>query len=206
MKNEKRKNTPRYMEEQRWSATMMIEDELIDRIDIWAFYYFAASTIVPLLEDFLNVADVKVQKTTMTAYLYGKPEENFCGDDFRRMISMMNLLVRYNIEGGLEYNGRVIDFERGDIITELLDALHMFVNVLPYLNNCHFTLSDERYEYAPNDRHCDLNELCNLDKTIAKRIFLTLRALAEMSIFRPKYFLRMSSSYYIDNVMSGVSS
>lgn len=173
---------------------MLIEDELIDRVNVWAFYYFAAATIVPLLEDFLDVADIKVQKTT-TLYLQDLPENSVSAEDFRGMISMINLLVRYNNEGGLEYGGREINFERGDIITELLDALHKFVNLLPYLNDRHFTLSEERYEDAPNGRHCDFDELCDLDKTIARRIYPTLRAFAEMSIFCPKHFTRMSASY-----------
>lgn len=76
MKNKKRKKTPRYVQEQRWSTTMMVEDELVDRINEWQFYYFVAATIVPLLEDFLDVAEFKVENGS-PRYFRRLPEERY---------------------------------------------------------------------------------------------------------------------------------
>lgn len=193
-KNKKRKKTPKYVEKQYWSTTMMVDDELIDRINVWEFYYFVAATIVPLLEDFLDVAEFKVEKGS-SRYFRSLPEESVGAEGFSEMISAINLLVRYNSEGGLKYGDRDICFECGDRITELTDALHLFVNLIPYLNDRHFTMSEERYEDAPHGRHCGFDELCNLDKTIARRIFPTLQAFASMSIFTPRYFDNMYMSY-----------
>lgn len=195
-KNKKRKKTPRYIQEQYWSTTMMVDDELVDLINVWHFYYFAAATIVPLLEDFLDVAEFKADDGCPKVFRR-LPEESVGAEDFSEMISNINLLVRYNSEGGLKYGGRDISFEGGDTIVELTKALHLFANLLPYLNNRHFNMSEELYEDAPNGRHCSFNELCNLDKTIAQRIFPTLQAFAALSIFVPKYFIRMFSAYPI---------
>lgn len=194
MKTKKRTKTPRYVQEQYWSTTMMVDDELVDRINVWEFYYFAAATIVPLLEDFLDVAEFKIEKGCPRVF-YRLPEESVGAEDFSDMISNINLLVRYNSEGGLKYGDREINFEFGDRITELTDALHLFVNLLPYLNDRHFAISEERYEDAPNGRHCSFDELCNLGKTIARRIFPTLQAFAALSVFSPKYFDHMYYSY-----------
>lgn len=194
MKNKKRKKTPRYVREQYWSTTMIVDDELVDRINVWHFYYFVAATIVPLLKDFLDVAEFKIEKGCPRIF-YKLPEYTIGSEDFENMISAINLLVRYNSEGGLKYGDREINFEFGDRITELTDALHLFVNLLPYLNDRHFAISEERYEDAPNGRHCSFDELCNLDKTIARRIFPTLQAFAALSIFPPRYFMRMFSAY-----------
>ena len=189
-KNKKRKKTPRYAQEQYWSTTMMVDDELVDRCNVWEFYYFAAATIVPLLEDFLNVAEFKAVKGYPIVFRE-LPEDAIGFEAFENMISAINLLERYNSEGGLKYNGREINFEWGDRITELTNALHLFVNLLPYLNDRHFTMSEERYEEAPNGRNCSFEELCNLDKTIARRIFPTLQTFAALSIFTPRFFHNM---------------
>ena len=173
---------------------MMVDDELVDRINVWEFYYFAAATIVPLLEDFLDVAEFKIEKGCPRVF-HKLPEDAIGFEDFEDMISAINLLVRYNSEGGLNYGGREINFESGDRITELTRALHLFANLLPYLNNRHFAMSEERYEDAPNGRHCSFDELCNLDKTIARRIFPTLQAFAALSVFSPRYFEHMYYSY-----------
>lgn len=187
MKNKKRKKIPRYAQEQYWSTTMMVDDELVDRINVWEFYYFAAATIVPLLEDFIDVAEFKVEKGCPRVF-YRLPEESVGAEDFSEMISNINLLVRYNSEGGLKYGDRDICFESGDRITELPRALHLFANLVPYLNDRHFNMSVERYEDAPHGRHCSLDELRNLDRTIARRIFPTLQAFAALSVFAPRYF------------------
>ena len=84
--------------------------------------------------------------------------------------------MRYNSECGLNYGGREINFESGDRITELTQALHLFANLLPYLNDRHFAMSEERYEDAPNGHHYSFDELSNLDKIIARRILPTLQA------------------------------
>ena len=173
-KNKKRKKTPRYVQEKFWNTTMIVGDELIDRHNVWEFYYFAAATIVPLLEDFLDVAEFRFQEGLLRMpYRLRLPEEIVGAEDFKEMISAINLLVRYNSEGGLIYGGREINFEGGDRITELTKALHLCVNLLPYLNDRHFNMSEERYEDAPNGRHCSFDELCNLDKEIAQRILFT---------------------------------
>ena len=194
MKNKKRKKIPRYVQKQYWNTTMMVDDELVDRINVWEFYYFVAATIVPLLEDFLDVAEFKIEKGWPRIF-YKLPEYTIGSEDFENMISAINLLVRYNSEGGLKYGDREINFEFGDRISELTYALHLFVNLLPYLNDRHFAISEERYEDAPNGRHCSFDELCNLDKTIAIRIFPTLQAFAALSVFSPKYFHHMYYSY-----------
>ena len=179
---------------------MMVGDELVDRLNVWEFYYFAAATIVPLLEDFLAVAEFKVDKGS-TRFFHKLPENTVGSEDFGNMISAINLLVRYNSEGGLKYGGRDISFECGDRITELTRALHMFANLLPYLNARHFDMSEERYEDAPNGRHCDFEELCNLDKTIARRIFPTLQAFVAMSTFvPPRYFDQIYYGYPLPKV------
>ena len=173
---------------------MIVDDELVDRINVWHFYYFAAASIVSLLEDFLDVAGFEsIDGKHLVDH--NLPEEYVSADDFSKMISRINLLVRYYNEGGLVYKGKDINLEHGDRIDELTDALHRFANLLPYLNDRHFNMSEERYERAPTGRHCDFNELCNLDKTIARRIFPTLQAFAAMSIFPPRYFMRMFSAY-----------
>lgn len=197
-KNKKRKKTPRYVQEQYWSTTMMVDDELVDRCNVWEFYYFAAATIVPLLEDFLDVAEFKAVKGG-PRYFRELPEDAIGFEAFENMISAINLLVRYNSEGGLKYRGQDISFESGDRITDLSRALHLFANLLPYLNDRHFTMSEERYEDAPNGRHCSFDELCNLDKTIARRISPTLQAFAALSIFSPRYFDHMYCSYPLPN-------
>ena len=189
MKNKKRKKTPKYVEVQYWSTMMMVDDELVDRINVWEFYYFAAATIVPLLEDFMDVAEfMAYDKPRLVGC--SLPEEYVTPDDFGNMISAISLLVRYNNEGGLVYEGRDIDFERGDSIAELTNALHQFANLLPYLNDRHFTMSEERYDDAPAGKHCSFDELCNLDKTIARRIFNTLQVFAAYSLFPPPNFER----------------
>lgn len=191
MKNKKRKKTPKYVEKQYWSTTMMVDDELVDCINVWQFYYFAAATIVPLLEDFLDVAEFKVEKGWPRVY-HSLPEESVGAEDFSDMISNINLLVRYNSEGGLKYGDRDICFEHGDRITELTLALHLLANMVPYLNDRHFNMSEERYEDAPYGRHCSFDELRNLDKTIAMRLFPTLQAFAALSVFSPpRYFDNM---------------
>ena len=194
MKNKKRKKTPKWVQKLHWSTMMMVDDELVDRINVWQFYYFATATIVPLLEDFPDVAEFKIEKGYPQIF-YKLPEYTIGSEDFENMISAINLLVRYNSEGGLKYGDREINFEFGDRITELTDALHLFVNLLPYLNDRHFAMSEERYEDAPNGRHCSFDELCNLDKTITRRIFPTLQAFAELSVFSPKYFGHMYRDY-----------
>lgn len=193
-KNKKRKKTPRYVQEQYWSTTMMVDDEIVDRRNVWHFYYFAATTIVALLEDFRNVAELNVTDRPHL-FNHSMPEENVSADDFDKIISAINLLVRYYDEEGLFYDGKELNFERGDRITELTDALHLFVNLLPYLNDRHFTMSEERYDNAPNGRHCGFDELRNLDKTIARCIFPTLQAFAALSVFNPRYFKRMYYAY-----------
>lgn len=194
MKNKKRKKIPRYVQEQYWNTTMMVDDELVDRINVWEFYYFVAATIVPLLEDYLDVAEFKAVKGHPRVFRE-LPEDAIGFEAFENMISAINLLVRYNCEGGLNCGDREINFEQGERITELTRALHLFANLLPYLNNRHFAMSEERYEDAPNGRHCSFDELCNLDKTIARRIFPTLQAFAALSVFSPKYFDHMYYSY-----------
>lgn len=193
-KNKKRKKTPRYVQEQYWSTTMMVDDEIVDRRNVWEFYYFVATTIVALLEDFRDVAELNITDRPHL-FNHSMPEENVSADDFDKIISAINLLVRYYDEEGLFYDGKELNFERGDRITELTDALHLFANLLPYLNNRHFTMSEERYEDAPNGRRCSFDELCNLDKTIARRIFPTLQAFAALSIFTPRYFDNMYFGY-----------
>lgn len=193
MENKKRKKTPKYVEVQQWSTTQLVDDELVDRCNIWHFYYFVAVTVVQLLEDFLDVAEFKVVDER---YCFNKiPSEHVSAEDFEQMISAIKLLVRYHNEGGLIYGGKDINFEDGDFILELNDALHDFVNLLPYLNDRHFTLSEDRYEDAPNGRHSSLEELRNLDRTIARQLFPTLQVFAVKSIFTPRYFKRMYWRY-----------
>lgn len=105
------------------------------------------------------------------------------------MISYIDLLTEYDMENDFTYQGRTVNFEWGDTIPQLLEALHKFVNLLPYLNDRHFKLSEKRFGNSP--RHCEFKELCNLDKTIAKRILPTLRAFANMTIIIPNHFRRM---------------
>lgn len=188
-KNKKRKKTPRYIQEQYWSTTMMVDDELVDLINVWHFYYYAAAIIVPLLEDFLDIAEFKIENVRPRVF-YKLPEESVGVEDFSEMISNINLLVRYNSEGGLKYGGRDISFVGGDKITELTDALHLFANLLPYLNDRYFHMSEERYEDVHNGRHSSFDELCNLDKTIARRIFNTLQVFAAYSLLPPSNFKR----------------
>lgn len=195
--NKKRKKTPKWVERQYWSTMTMVDDELVDFIDVWAFYYFAAVSIVPLLKDFMDVAEFKVKGRS---YLFNSrlPEEYIGVTDFRNMISAINLLVRYFNEGGLVQECRDINFDRGDTIVELTNALHLFANLLPYLNDRHFHMSEERYEDAPNGRHCSFAELCNLDKTIARRILPTLETFATFCyLSAPRYFRRMFDAYPI---------
>lgn len=188
-KNKKRKKTPRYALVQHWSTLVMVDDELVDRINVWEFYYFVAATIVPLLEDFLDVVEFK-SSDRFHAGDSNQPEKYISTDDFDNMISAIDLLIRYNNEGGVVYEGREINFEHGDTIAELTNALNRFANLLPYLNDRHFYMSEDRYEDAPNGRHCSFDELCNLDKTIASRIFNTLRVFAANSLFPPPNFER----------------
>lgn len=62
---------------------VMVDDELVDRINMWEFYYFAAATIVPLLEDFLDVSEFKLKKG-WSRFFHSLPEESVGAEDFRK--------------------------------------------------------------------------------------------------------------------------
>lgn len=167
------------------------EGEFIYRENIWHFYYFVAATIVPLLEDFADCAEFNPKYPWNMYYFNNPPSDCMEKKRFEKMITHINLLVKYFNEGGLKYRGRKINFENGDVVKELLDALHLFVNILPYLNERHYSIPKEKYDNAPYGVHaCEYEELLNLDKTIARQIFNTLEAFSVMSIFWPKSLLR----------------
>lgn len=138
-------------------------EEYFNREDIWHFYYFVAATIVPLLQDFLDVAEFKPTARRCMHYFNIPPSKCIGTSDFRKMIASINLLVRYFNEGELKYKGRKIDFERGDTIVELLEALHLFVGILPYLNDRHYRIPREKYDDTQCGRSCEYEELLNLD-------------------------------------------
>lgn len=166
-------------------------EENFNREDIWHFYYFVAATILPLLKDFLDVAEFKPTTRRNIHQFDTPPPKCISTSDFRKMIASINLLVRYFNEGGLKYKGKKINFEWGDTIVELLEALHLFVDILPYLNDRHYRIPREKYNDTQYGCSCEYEELLNLDKTIAKLIFPTLESFSYMTAFLPKWFSRI---------------
>ena len=122
-KNKKRKKTPRYVQEQYWSTTMMVDDELVDRRNVWEFYYFAAATVVPLLEDFLDVAEFKAEKGC-PRFFRELPENAIESEDFENIRGNYTnkegkspIIIRITINGEYERINSTLSIE-----PELWDA------------------------------------------------------------------------------------
>lgn len=63
---------------------MIVDDELVGRRNVWEFYYFAAATVVPLLEDFLDVAEFKAEKGC-PRFFRELPENAIGSEDFENI-------------------------------------------------------------------------------------------------------------------------
>lgn len=167
--------------------------EVINRENVWHFYAYFAGEAGQLLQEFMQIADIPKDSVRFGEHpvkaigreLFNNMLDAFCllTDYFKQMTD------HYYLEG-FEYHGREINFERGDTIVSLLNNLHEFVNILPYLNSRYYTLSKEKYE---EDRYHGFSyeELQSLDRTLAKRILPTFIWFANHSIFSPQYFKRM---------------
>lgn len=165
--------------------------ETFDRADIWFFYAYFAEIAKSLLSDFMDVAEIKPGSCgNLMSYFHNPPHQSVGRKDFDKIDKAFGMLIDYYKNGGLKYRGRKINFEHGDTIKGLTDALHLFVNILPYLNDRHYSLSKERHD-GLKYKASSFRELCNLDRTLAKAIYPTLSIFANLSVFYPRYFQRM---------------
>ena len=171
-------------------------EKLINRENVWHFYAYFAGEAAQLLQEFLEIADIP-EVSTRFIKVDDHPVEVVGREQFDEIMDAFGLLIDYYkgttdhyYHESFEYNGREIDFERGDTIVSLLDSLHLFVNILPYLNRRHYVLSKGRYDEIRYHRF-SFDELQHLDRTLAKAILPTFVWFAEHSIFSPQYFKRM---------------
>lgn len=173
-------------------------EEIIYRENVWHFYAYVAGEAGQLLQEFMQIADIPnapagfIQFDIYPVKAVGKEHFNNMLDAFGLLTDYYKQVTDHYYLEGFEYQGREIDFERGDVIVSLLNNLHLFANVLPYLNNHHYTFSKEKYEEERYHRF-SYEELINLDRTLAKTILPTFIWFANHSIFSPQYFRRMYS-------------
>lgn len=135
-------------------------EEDIFRPNVWQFYAYFAGKAIGVLDEFMEVADIEEKIGRYRKYSGVEPSKAIVRKDFKTFVRAFQKLIdfRNKVEDG-DYTR--INFWRGDVIGWLADALHQLVNILPYLNDRHFTLSEERYAAA--SRQYSLDELRNLD-------------------------------------------
>ncbi len=161
------------------------DDELINRENVWHFYAYFSSIAAQLLREFLEIADIPDNPRGMVIDVI--PTVATGKKNFKKMMDSLHMLIKYYRDGELRYYGKLINFENGDMIHSLTDGLHQLMNILPYLNSRHYSLSQERYDEIKYHRY-SYDELNNLDRTLAKIIFPTFLWFANHSIFSPRYF------------------
>lgn len=171
-------------------------EEIINREDVWHFYAYFAGNAFQLLREFLEVADI-INESEGDIRFGDHPVKAVGMKQFKGIVDAFELLIDYYKQitdhyehEGFVYQSREIDFERGDTIVSLLDSLHLFVNILPYLNKRHYALSKELYDERRYHRFT-FEELENLDRTLAKTILPTFVWFANHSIFCPKQLSRL---------------
>lgn len=171
-------------------------EEWLNREDVWYFYAYFSATTFQILDEFIKIADIPTESEGYIQ-INDNPVKSMCLTQFDDILDAFSLLIdyyhsktdHYNYEEFV-YKGRVIDFERGDTIVSLLTNLHLFVNVLPYLNSRHFQLSKERYDTEKFHKY-SYEELEHLDRTLVKSILPTFLWFANHSIFCPKQLTRL---------------
>lgn len=161
-----------------------------------AFLRIFSENAFQLLREFVEVADIinesngNIRFGVHPVKAVGMKQFTGIMDAFELLIDYYKQMTDHYEHEGFVYQSREIDFERGDTIVSLLNGLHSFVNILPYLNSRHFTLSKEKYDDARYHRF-DFDELQNLDRTLAETILPTFMWFANHRIFSPQYFKRM---------------
>lgn len=174
-----------------------VGDELINRENVWHFYAYFADEAAQILHEFMAVADITDDSVKGSMRFGDHPVKVMGKKQFSEIMGSLGILVDYYKQvteyydcRTATYKGREINFEHGDIIVSLLNDLHLFVNILPYLNERHYMLSQEKYE-AESYHKYSFEELLNLDHSLAKRILPTFTWFAEHSIFCPKHLDRL---------------
>lgn len=164
--------------------------EMINRENVWHFYAYFASEAASLIQEFVEICDI-TEKTYMDIMTHNYPPSERIGrEGFNNIMKTLAMLIDYYKHGELIMNGQEINFEHGDTILSLTEGLHLLMNVLPYLNLRHFTISKERYEEIRYHLY-SFEELQHLDRTLAIMILPTFTWFATHSIFSPQYFHRM---------------
>lgn len=168
------------------------DDELINREDIWHFYAYFAEESAGILHEFLEICDIPKESSDLLKYMLPgiPPSESFGSNAFDAIMKAFAMLIEHFKKGSLILNGQEINLEWGDSVRSLTEGLHLFMNVLPYLNLRHYDLSKERYDQKKYHNY-SFEELQHLGRTLAKRIFPTFSWFASHTIFTPKYFVRM---------------
>ena len=171
-------------------------EKLICRENVWHFYAYFAENAAQALHEFINAAEITDNPSRFLDQWHN-PVSSMGIKHFRQIMDALQLLIDYYKLATDHYyyepfiiNGREINFEHGDTDATLLNTLHQFVNILPYLNNRHYVLSKKRYDEEKYHRY-SFEELQNLDQTLSKRILPTFVWFANHSIFSPKSFERI---------------
>ena len=173
------------------ACTTTDDGELINREDVWHFYAYFAREAAGILHEFLDICDLPDDSHIRIWTLQDTPPSESVGQEgFDAVMDALGMLIDYFDKGGLVLNGQEINLEWGDPVRSLTEGLHLFINVLPYLNQWHYDLSRERYDEEKYHRY-SFEELQHLDQTLAIRILPTFTWFADHSIFTPKYFERM---------------
>lgn len=172
------------------------DDELINRENVWHFYAYFAENAAQALQEFINAAEIKDNPSRILDQWHN-PVSSMGIKHFGQIMDALKLLIDYYKLATEHYyyeafiiNGREINFEHGDTDATLLNNLHQFVNILPYLNNRHYMLSKKRYDEEKYHRY-SFEELQHLDQTLSKIILPTFIWFANHSIFSPKSFGRI---------------
>lgn len=165
------------------------DDELINRENVWHFYAYFASEATCILQEFLELCDIP-EKSPVKCFEVTSPSMSIGMDGFDKIKEALEMLIDYFEKGGLILNGQEINLEWGDPVRSLTESLHLFMNLLPYLNLRHYDLSKDRYDDEKYHSY-SFEELQHLDQTLARRIFPTFRWFANHTIFSPQYFKRM---------------
>lgn len=171
-------------------------EEFVKREDVWFFNAYFTEIAAGLFDEFMEIAEIsETSKGYMEYDVY--PVKAIGRKQFNEIKDALGFLVEYFKQitdrcsyNGVEYKFSDIDFVRGETIVPILNALHLFVNILPYLNSRHYVLSQERYEEERYHKFA-FEELQNLDRTLAKIILPTFTWFAEHSISSPMQFHRL---------------
>lgn len=145
-----------------------------DRRNIWYFNYFVAKNLHGFLSNFVKIADFS--KVNENILKIQPPSE--CVDVSKGLSIIASL------------RSVIISFERHRSL-DFRPNLHELMNLLPYLNDRHYSLSRYKYENYSGEVWCSFEDMKNLDRTIARRIAPVLRDFSICSQFPAGYFSRM---------------